>query len=274
MLKQRIITAAILIPLVVWSIFSASIQGFTYGLAIVLLVATLEWNHFVNYTNKVNGWIFSAVTVGVYLSLEYIADIQLSQLVIALALIWWLISLPLLFTFPFKSPHLLLQKPAKVLVGFIMLLSTFIALNILRNSPEYGPDYVMYLLLVIWMADSGAYFAGRAWGKHKLIPNVSPGKSWEGVAGAFVATLIVSVVALNVLHISSAQSIAFILVTVITVAYSIVGDLSESMFKRMANMKDSGNMLPGHGGILDRIDSLTSALPVFIAALWLMEKVV
>ncbi len=271
MLKHRIITAAILIPLVIWSILNASVQGFTYGLAVVLFLATIEWNNFVAYKNKINGWLFSAVVTSCFLYLEYLANIEYIKYAIYLSLVWWLISLPLLFTFPFKTSHFLQHRPAKIIVGFIMLLSTFLALNLLRNSIEYGSDYVLYLLIIIWIADSGAYFAGRAWGKHKLIPNVSPGKSWEGVVGALVATLITAFVAVNVLNISSAHATGFIIVTLVTVVYSVIGDLSESMFKRMANVKDSGNILPGHGGILDRIDSLTSGLPIFLAGLWLME---
>ena len=271
MLKYRIITAAILIPLVILSILYASTQGFTYGLSIVLFIAAFEWNNFVNYKNKINGWFFSIVVTGCFLYLEYLADLQLIQYVIYLSLIWWLISLPLLFTFPFKSTHLLQKKPIRIVVGFLVLLSTFLALNLLRNSVDYGSDYILYLLILIWIADSAAYFTGRTWGKHKLIPNVSPGKSWEGVAGALIATLIAAIVAVDLFNLSSAESSLFIFATLITVAYSIVGDLSESMFKRMANIKDSGHILPGHGGILDRIDSLTSGLPVFLAGLWLME---
>jgi len=272
MLKQRIITAAILIPLVVWSIFYASEQGFTSGLAVVLFIATLEWNNFVNYNNKASGYIFSVVLILAFLYMEHLAELQFIQYAIYLSLVWWLISIPLLFNFPFKSSHLLQQKPTKIIIGFVMILSTFLALNLLRNSQEYGSVYVMYLFIIIWIADSGAYFAGRKWGKHKLIPNVSPGKSWEGVVGGVIASLVAAFVALDILNIDSSQSVMFILVTLVTVIYSVVGDLSESMFKRMASIKDSGKILPGHGGILDRIDSLTSGLPVFLAGLWLMEK--
>lgn len=272
MLKYRIITAAILIPLVIWSVFYASAQGFTAGLAVVLFIATLEWNNFVGYNNKVSGFIFSVIVTLAFLYLEHLAELQFIQYAIYLSLVWWLISIPLLFNFPFKPSHLLQQKPTKIIVGFVMLLSTFLALNLLRNSQEYGSSYVMYLFLIIWIADSAAYFAGRTWGKHKLIPNVSPGKSWEGVAGGIVATLIAAFFAIDILNITSTQSIMFILVTLVTVVYSVIGDLSESMFKRMANIKDSGKILPGHGGILDRIDSLTSGLPVFLTGLWLMEK--
>ena len=272
MLKQRVITALVLIPLVIWSILYASAQSFSYGLAVILFLATLEWNNFVAYKNKAGGWVFSIAVTFSYLYLEYLSNFQLVQYVIYVSLVWWLISLPLLFTFPFSSSHLLQKKQTKIIVGYIMLLSTFLALNLLRNSVEYGSDYVIYFLVLIWLADSGAYFSGRAWGKTKLIPNVSPGKSWEGVAGGIVATLIAAYFALDILNISPSQSVLFIIVTFVTVVYSVIGDLSESMFKRMANIKDSGNILPGHGGILDRIDSLTSGLPVFLAGLWLMES--
>lgn len=273
MLKHRILTALVLIPFVIWSILFASKQGFTYGLAVVLLLATLEWNNFVAFKNKINAWLFTAVVTISFLTLEYLAEIEYIQFVIYLSLVWWLLCLPLLFSFPFKPTHWLQQQSAKIVVGFVMLLSTFLALNLLRNSEVYGVDYVIYVLLIIWIADSGAYFAGRAWGKRKLIPNVSPGKSWEGVYGALLATLIAAFFALDLLHITSSQSLFFIMLTLVTVVYSVIGDLSESMFKRMSGLKDSGNILPGHGGILDRIDSLTSALPVFITGLWLLEKV-
>lgn len=273
MLKQRVITALVLAPLAIWSILFASQQGFTYGLAIVLFLATLEWNNFVVYKNKISGWLFSTVVTLSFLVLEYLSDIAYIQSVIYLSLIWWLISLPLLFSFPFKPTHWLQQQASKIVIGFVMLLSTFLALNLLRNSEVFGINYVIYVLAIIWIADSGAYFTGRAWGKRKLLPNVSPGKSWEGVYGALLATLVTAFFALDFLNITSAQSLFFIVLTLVTVVYSVIGDLSESMFKRMVGVKDSGYILPGHGGILDRIDSLTSALPIFLAGCWLMEKV-
>jgi len=273
MLKQRIITALVLIPFVIWSILFATKQGFTIGLAVILFLATLEWNNFVAFKNKINAWLFSVVVTSSFLVLEFLTTLEYIQLVIYFSLIWWLLSLPLLFSFPFKSSHWLRQQPAKIVIGYIILLSTFLALNALRNADAFGVDYVIYLLLIIWIADSGAYFAGRAWGKRKLIPNVSPGKSWEGVYGGLIATLVAAFFALDLLHIPATQSLFFIILTLVTVVYSVIGDLSESMFKRMADLKDSGRILPGHGGILDRIDSLTSALPVFITGLWFMEKV-
>ena len=143
---------------------------------------------------------------------------------------------------------------------------------LIRTNPKFGPEFVLYIILMIWFADSGAYFAGRSLGKNKLIPKVSPGKTWEGVIGALVVTVTASIIALDILHIPSSDAVFFVFITFVTVLYSIVGDLSESMFKRMSEIKDSGHILPGHGGILDRIDSLMSALPIFFIGLLLMES--
>jgi phosphatidate cytidylyltransferase len=272
MLKQRILTSLILMPVIIWAIFALENQIFTYAISAILFLATLEWNHFVDYTNKMTGWLFSLVTTAGFLYVSYIANSQVYQWVIYIALFWWLITLPLLRRFPFSSKHLLNNKAIKVVIGFVVLLATFTAINILRNNSEYGPEYVLYLLLIIWFADSGAYFTGRALGKHKLLPKVSPGKTWEGVAGGIAVTLVIAIIAVNILSVSSSSSILFILITLLSVIYSVIGDLTESMFKRMVNLKDSSHLLPGHGGILDRIDSLTAALPVFVAGLWLMEK--
>src|SRR5207302_1283767 len=119
------------------------------------------------------------------------------------------------------------------------------------------------LLILIWAADTGAYFAGRAFGKHKLLPNVSPGKTWEGFFGAMLMTVIVMGFVVYFLNIPPNNWVPLFLLGFVTVIFSILGDLFESMLKRQAGIKDSGKILPGHGGILDRIDSLTSAAPIF-----------
>ena len=137
MLKQRIITARFLIPIVLWSIFNASVEGFTYGLAVVLFLSTLEWNNFVAYSSKAYAWLFSIITTASFIYIEYLADILIIQNIIYLSLVWWLLSLPLLFSFPYKETHLLQKKTPKVIIGFIMLLSTFLALNLLRNSGKF-----------------------------------------------------------------------------------------------------------------------------------------
>ena len=120
---------------------------------------------------------------------------------------------------------------------------------------------------MVWGADTAAYFAGRRFGKNKLLFSVSPGKSWEGVWGALIASLVLAVLGAIYFEKFDAHFPAFMLVSLLAVIFSIIGDLNESYFKRRAGVKDSGTILPGHGGILDRIDSLTSAAPVFYSGL-------
>lgn len=273
MLKYRLLTAFLMGPLILWAIYAMPEKYFALFALVLVSLGAWEWSAFAGWVKPLQRGLFFAVNVILFATLLYFQNNDLNISIIAASLLWWAICIPLLLSFPFKKDNFLHKRFVTTVVGIVLLSGTFVSMMLIRDNPDYGSQFVLYLILIIWFADSGAYFAGRSLGKNKLIPNVSPGKTWEGVAGAFVATLIVSIVALNILNVSSSQSIIFVVITQITVLYSIVGDLSESMFKRMANIKDSGHILPGHGGILDRIDSLMSGFPVFLAGLWLMEKV-
>lgn len=277
MLKYRLLTAFLMGPLILWAIYAMPEKYFALFALVLLSLGAWEWSIFAGWVKPLQRGIYFVVNIALFTTVLYLQnnDLQNNELnisIVSASLLWWAICIPLLLSFPFKKDNFLHKKFIKSLVGIVLLTGTFVSMILIRNNPDYGSQFILYLILIIWFADSGAYFAGRSLGKNKLIPNVSPGKTWEGVAGAFVTTLIVSVVALNLLNIPSSQTIIFIVITQVTVLYSIVGDLSESMFKRMANVKDSGHILPGHGGILDRIDSLMSGFPVFFAGLWLMEK--
>jgi phosphatidate cytidylyltransferase len=149
------------------------------------------------------------------------------------------------------------------LSGLGVLVVTWMALMGLRDSPGLGAPFVLFLVVLVWIADSGAFFAGRRWGRRKLAPSISPGKTWEGVYGALGATLVFSIVGSVALGIGGRWPL-FILVSMVTVVFSVVGDLFESMVKRQWGVKDSGTVLPGHGGLLDRIDSLMAAAPIFL----------
>jgi phosphatidate cytidylyltransferase len=138
--------------------------------------------------------------------------------------------------------------------------------NYLRNSP-HGIAILLVLFALIWGADSGAYFVGKKWGKHKLLPQVSPGKTWEGLSGALGVTVIITFFSLFIFKVPYIRWPVALCLALITVLFSIVGDLFESMLKRRVGLKDSGHSLPGHGGILDRIDSLTAAAPIFASGL-------
>jgi len=259
-------------PLVLWAIYAMPENLFSLLSFVLVTLAAWEWAAFAGWVKPFQRGVFFAVNIFFFAIVLFLQNFELNIIIFLASLLWWLICIPLLVLFPFKENIILHNQFVKTLIGIILLSATLVAMVLLRNNPDYGSEFVLYLILTIWFADSGAYFAGRAFGKTKLMPNVSPGKTWEGVAGAIAITLLGTTAALYVLNIPSEHSLFFILLAVVTVAYSIVGDLSESMFKRMANLKDSGNLLPGHGGILDRIDSLMSAFPIFVAGLWIMEQ--
>jgi phosphatidate cytidylyltransferase len=142
-----------------------------------------------------------------------------------------------------------------------VLVPAWLALVVLH---EHAPQLVLLLILLVVAADVGAYFGGRKFGRHKLAPAVSPGKTWEGVAGGLVAAMLMATAGIYWLHLTP---LPFFALSALVVVASIVGDLTESMFKRHAGLKDSGSLLPGHGGVLDRVDSVTAAAPFFLIGL-------
>ena len=150
-----------------------------------------------------------------------------------------------------------------------MVSGAFIAMTGLHQASRFGYVFILILLAIIWIADSAAYFSGKAFGKHKLAMHVSPGKTWEGVMGATLAVLVTAFVIARYMDYTPENTLAFMLIALTTMIISIVGDLLESLFKRRAGVKDSSHLLPGHGGILDRIDSLVAAAPVFLLGLML-----
>jgi phosphatidate cytidylyltransferase len=148
----------------------------------------------------------------------------------------------------------------------LLLISSTLAIY---NLWEKSPWWLMYLFALVWVADSGAYFAGKAFGKHKLIPDVSPNKTIEGLLGGLLLTTCVIVSVAYYRNLADNNLISFILLSMLVVLASVLGDLFESLLKRKANIKDSGTLLPGHGGVLDRIDSLLAAAPIFAFGFWL-----
>ncbi|ABE54844.1 phosphatidate cytidylyltransferase [Shewanella denitrificans OS217] len=276
MLKQRIITALWLIPLVLGAIFLLPATYFSWVLVAVFVIAAKEWGGFIDPSCNVTQWSFTTTLSLLVIALNFLVPVELvwqqGQLhpiyiaIISIGLLWWLVSTLLIFSYPssakfWKESHML-----KSMFGQLTLVPCFASLIALKSlsgplDPYYGGWLVFLVMLVVWATDSGAYFAGRAFGKHKLMPNVSPAKTLEGLFGGLVTSL---VVVAGVMYVAPEQEVGLLVaVTLITALASAFGDLSESMFKRVAKIKDSGTLLPGHGGILDRIDSLTAALPVF-----------
>lgn len=260
MLKQRLITAAILIPLAVWAILALPNSYFAGVLAALVMMAAWEWTALMR---------LSATPVrGAYLALVLLTlwgTYQLPLLPVLLAaLLWWLLAILYIVRFP--SGVAFWATPAvAALIGILLLAPPWRALVEMHASVTLGPGFVLFLMALIWAGDGAAYFAGRRWGRVKLAPRISPGKTWEGVLGAIAAAILWAII--GGLALAPERLYGFIALCLITLLFSICGDLLESMFKRQTGIKDSGTLLPGHGGMLDRIDSLTAASPIFLLGL-------
>lgn len=266
MLRQRIITATLLIPLVVAAIFLFDTVWFSLLFALVAAIGAWEWAGLCK-VSKIYQYGYSSLIVMVLIGLYLIDDNNFYNATIFCGVIFWLVAVILVFSYQAqrnllpKSPFLLLT------MGFLLLIPMWVSLIVLKSESDTGPVLIMFLMLLIWGADTGAYFAGKKWGKHRLASRVSPGKTWEGSIAGVLSGIVITIAYVIVSNKDLNLGLAFIGVSVVTVSVSIIGDLMESMVKREANIKDSGSILPGHGGVMDRIDSLTAAAPVYVFGL-------
>lgn len=267
MLKQRIITAIILIPAVLSAIFMLPAQYFTLVMALVVLIAAWEWANIIGLVKTETKLAFLALIVlvqsGVFLLTANVSEntLILDYIIMGLAFFWWCIAFFLVVRFPDSAALWSENTALKALMGVLVLIPAWLALSHLQSQ---DPWWLMYVMGIVWGADTGAYFVGRKWGQRKLAIRVSPGKSIEGVLGGLSFTLILAILVAVQIDMSLTQGIGFLLLTGFVCLVSVLGDLLESMMKRQRGIKDSGHILPGHGGILDRIDSLTAAAPVFL----------
>lgn len=278
MLKQRIITALILAPLALFAILYLPLFAFEVMIALVVGLGAWEWSSMSGITRTITKSAYAALVVGICLCLSILlpTDLiwyqgQLNSLysyILTIASIWWIISLAMIIAYPKFTSVWYTSKILRGVFGFLTLIPTWVAIVTLRTSlfdidPYYGASLIFYVLGIVWAADIGAFFVGVKFGKHKLRPEVSPGKTLEGLMGGIFASS--AIIAFAALHyqVEPARIWLHILVGALTVGVSALGDLNESMFKRCAGIKDSGKLLPGHGGVMDRIDSLTAAFPVF-----------
>ena len=282
MLKQRLITALILVVLLVWAIFGLGHKGFAAAMAVIMLIGAWEWSAISGAKTIIKRSVFTfvmAAEIGVLIFLMHDADFLpwLSTVNYTVAFVWLFISIWIVLYNKNKEKYAIYGSTFatvfNLLLGMLVLGGAFLAIIELHRNINYGPGFLLSLMLLIWVADSGAYFSGKTFGKHKLIPNVSPGKSWEGVYGALLAVTVVSIL---MIYISGQydfnDGLRLLVIAIITTIISVFGDLAVSMFKRNSQLKDSGNILPGHGGVLDRIDSLLAAMPFYLAGLTLVSS--
>jgi len=298
MLKYRILTAIILIPIVIFGIFSSTkIFGILCGIFIVL--AAWEWGRLMSQQSGIGHSesvsqesktiplfpIIYALFIGLVVFSSYWLIESFSQsifVILSIACIFWLTALYWAIDYQHGIDHLPLSIVIKGILGILILVPAWSALFLLHKY--YDEQFVIFLLVLIWAADTGAYFSGRKWGRRKLADKISPGKTIEGLIGEIALSVFISIIygislALTNLKMNTDTLFSFIvsisiftLLCLLTVIASILGDLVESLFKRQVGIKDSSQILPGHGGVLDRIDSLTAAAPIFTLGMILLDN--
>ena len=283
---QRVITALILLPIVILAIFNLAIELFAVAVGIILATAAWEWSGLFTDKKRLRFvYILSVVLIMWCIQLfslpmtlwhgfilpetisDWFAPNQMALDALILGSIWWLFAIILLMVYPRISQSILGNPFWIVPIGWLMIIPAWVGIVGIRSmsitfDPLHGAKLLLFVLLLVWAADTGAYIAGKSFGKTKLAPKISPKKTWEGVFGGLTLALVVLAASFYLLHFTREQWLPLITLTIIIVAFSVVGDLTESIFKRLTGKKDSGRILPGHGGILDRIDGVIAVLPI------------
>ena len=262
-MKQRIITALLLAPcaiallLYVPAGWTAAIIG---GLC---LIAAWEWTRLSGLHSRPLRAALVAFVALAMMVLWYCASLPLWWTVIGAGCLWWFVVLLWLRNFSFAAAPTRENAALKLAAGALLILPAWAGLMRILLTQDAPHTWALYSLFVVWAADSFAYLAGKRWGRNKLAPNISPGKTREGVYGALVGCAVISAIGGWLLHVHGAALLLLVLFSLVAAAFSVMGDLFESMIKRHAGVKDSGTLFPGHGGVCDRLDGVFAALPIF-----------
>lgn len=259
MLKTRVVTALLLVTGLLAALFLLPRVGMVAVFTAIVAIAAWEWAGLLK-AGFHGRWLFGLATWLPCVAL-YASGMPVTLLTVlwSLSLIFWLLLVPLWFRLRWP----LHADTAGFLIGWLLLIPSWAGMVMLY---AYSPWLLLAAMALVWVADIAAYFSGRAFGRHKLAPDISPGKTWEGALGAAVAVLVYAAVLAGatgwLMKLTVMQTLLAIMGLLLLTAVSIFGDLFESLAKRQAGVKDSSALLPGHGGVLDRIDSLTSTLPL------------
>ena len=255
MLKQRVITAVVALTALALVLFVLPPLAAELVIALVVFAGAWEWSGFLG-SDKIMTRVVYVILVAAIMATVGMYWPDGALYVLQIALVWWVAAL--LWTFAFPTP---VPVPLRWVSGLLVLVPMYAALVLLYQA---NPALLLFCLLIVWAADIGAYFAGKQFGRVKLAPRISPGKTWEGVIGGMLLVVVLTVVRSLWIDSDLTVLVPFCLGVA---GVSIVGDLTVSMFKRAAGVKDSGRVFPGHGGVLDRVDSVAAATPVFALGL-------
>jgi phosphatidate cytidylyltransferase len=251
MLKTRVVTSVISLIIIGVALFALPLHYTEWLIGLLLVAGAWEWSGFLNTTSFGYRAAYTTI-IAACLAIVHFVIPDKTPLILQIACVWWFVAFLWNLRFPTAIP-----TPVRWLCGLLVIVPLYSALVMLIR---FGIEYLVFTMLIVWAADAGAYFAGKKFGRVKLAPAISPKKTWEGVIGGL---LVVGILAVAV-AVSRELSIAVFLPFCLAVgAISVVGDLTVSMFKRTAGVKDSGKLCPGHGGVLDRVDSVAAAAPMF-----------
>ena len=271
MLKLRVVTALVLLPVALLILFVLPEDAFAMSVGLIVLVGAWEWTRLSGLVNRMLTWLLLALFAGILVWSYRLPPVYVPMF-LGIGCIFWIGAAAMVMMYP-KSKEQVCGQQVKLSFGLLVLIPAYVALLYLRRHDAHLL-LIALLVTIIWAADVGAYFVGRQFGTTKLAPNVSPGKSWAGVLGGMVVALGVGMVGASIGepsdHVFSPVAwLVLIGIVVMTVLFSVLGDLFESLIKREQGVKDSSSLLPGHGGVMDRIDSLTAATPIFALSVYL-----
>lgn len=263
MLKPRVATAFVLLSLFLIIVFWLPTPWFAGVLGLIVFAAALEWTALAGVRSHYNRGLWLGV-IAAGLVLAWVFRHWSLPMLIVVGVLWWCLVAYGLFASDRTE-----TVGFRLLSGIILLLSTWSSLVFLHGANQ---RWLITLFVIVWLADIGAFFAGRRWGRYKLAPDISPGKTIEGMVGGIV--MVASFGAVMAVWFEHSPSCIALMIGafVLTALFSVVGDLWESKMKRAVGVKDSGALLPGHGGILDRIDSVTAAAPVFVLLMYGLSR--
>lgn len=264
MTGQRVASALVIAAILLAAVFLLPAAWLVVVLGMVLLAAAWEWAALAGSTGLMR-WSFLSVTAAMCVLLWFASSTQAGlQASLVAGLVFWSLALLWLVLIPHR------QSTAPVFIAGVIAISVaWMALARMAMFVPHGNLWVLYGLLIVWVADSGAYFAGRRWGTSKLASLISPGKTWAGLWGGLIASALLALAVALACQLPIAQ---LVLLTLVVAGYSVIGDLTESLCKRFAGTKDSGTLIPGHGGVLDRFDSLLAASPCLLLGVLLIQE--
>ena len=266
MSRIRIITGLALAPLAIAAVLWLPTPWLAVVVAALVLAGLWEWTRLTGLSEVIPRLGYVSANALMIAALAWAAGPNLFALKAAalLGVAWWVLALLWLWRFDFGQADRNRFRMLKLLAGSLAAVPAWAAIVWLHQLPDHGPRWALFAVMLVWAADSGAYFVGVRIGKHKMAPKISPNKSWEGFWGGLAGASLIAIIGFKLLGLDWSDLPALVFLTLIAAMMSVAGDLFESLLKRHSGHKDSGRLIPGHGGMLDRLDSLLAALPVFM----------